>query len=82
MQKQIIPMPAVLPAKSPNLGATDRYTISTSPEKANNCSPGLQTVLDQPPAAFPRQMLLLGLKRKSRVNKSIILAEQRFHVRV
>jgi len=61
MQKQIIPMPAVLPAKSPNLGATDRYTISTSPEKANNCSPGLQTVLDQPPAAFPRQMLLGGM---------------------
>jgi len=27
-------------------------------------------------------MRLVGLKRKSRVNKSIILAEQRFHVRV
>ncbi len=61
MQKQTLQMPAAPPAEAPGVGATDREPILASPEKANNWSPSLQTVLDQPPAAFPLQLLVGGM---------------------
>ena len=63
MQKQTVMMPTASRAESPDLDATtDRYTVSASaPTKTNNWSPGLQNVLDQPPAAFPHQLLLGGI---------------------
>jgi multidrug efflux pump subunit AcrA (membrane-fusion protein) len=67
MQKQTF-----TPTESPGLGATDKYPISapqaadkksdtSSTAAAKNWSPGLQHVLDQPPAAFPRHLLLGGM---------------------
>lgn len=74
MKKQTVLMPITPSAESSNLGATEQYSISnaalekpaqelttSSTAAVNNWSPGLQHVLDQPPATFPSKLLLGGM---------------------